>query len=100
MVVVVVASPFPPILERWGTTCDNGCNGPGRHGSNYTKCFLLCDMVFYVIVVTFLMTLLVEKFTNIFISTYYWFIRFFCFLHVLHPNIFVMKDCHGLLTFD
>lgn len=77
--VVVVAPPFPPILERWGTTCDNGCNRPRRHGSNYTEYFSLYHMVFYVIVVTFLMTLLMKKFTNIFISTYYWFIRgFFC----------------------
>ena len=46
-------------------------------------------MVFYVTMVTFLMTLLMNKFTSIAYS------NFLLDCHILDPNNFVMKCCHG-----
>jgi hypothetical protein len=42
-------------------------------------------VVFYVIVVTFLMTLFINNLTSAIIHFWY----------ILHPNSFVMKYCHG-----
>ena len=48
-------------------------------------------MVFYVTVVTSLMTLLMNKVTNTITLNFY----FIYFWYILHPNIHVMKYCHG-----
>ena len=55
---------------------------------HYTKYCIYCHMVFNAIVVTFLMTLIGNKFIIIVIPTLQvW--------YILHPNNFVMKCCHG-----
>ena len=55
---------------------------------NYTIQCILCHMVFYGIEATFLLTFLMNKLANILISTLHvW--------YILHPNIYVMRYCHG-----
>ena len=49
-------------------------------------------MVFYVVVVTFVMTLLMNKFINDVILPYFLFIQSW---KILHPNISIKKNCHG-----
>jgi hypothetical protein len=54
---------------------------------NYTIQCILCHMVFYGIEATFLLTFLMNEFTNTLISTLY--VRY-----ILHPSIYAIKYCH------
>ena len=73
-------------------------------GCYYTKHCIYAHIVFYVIMIYFLTTLFLNKFTNIVIPTYF-------FVHPdanhwdkvwynLHHNRYVMKHCHGWLKLD
>ena len=63
--------------------------------NHYNKYCILCHMVFYATMLSFLMTLLTNKFTNtIVILTYFYFIHFW---YIMHPNFYVTKHFHKIM---
>lgn len=59
----------------------------------YTRYCIQCHIILYVTLVTFLVTLLMNKFTSVIIPTYI-FVEYFRIWYILHAYIFVMKKCH------